>query len=186
VEAMNAAVLRQGDLLYPLVRKGYDCRTNDHEWIKAFANFVDANTERFLRLLTDGERVCGEWMVKTHTLSYKLPHEPFIAFDLIEGTERKRYFDFRNRVLAEGFVITGLVHLGEAISAQAALDMLGNGYHGVVGEPEGLVYRYEDSRNGFVCSGKYVSNPLLGDEILFRANEPLFNKWKKRGSKIMV
>ncbi|GHU53591.1 hypothetical protein AGMMS49975_12060 [Clostridia bacterium] len=178
VDGMNAAVLRQGDLLYPLVRKGYDCRTNNHEWIRSFANFVEANAERFIRLLADGERICGEWMVKTHTLSYKLPHEPFVVFDLISGTTRVRYLDFRSRVSAEGFVTTGLVHLGEAMPARMALDILGTGYHGVIGEPEGIVYRYEDARNGFVCSGKYVSNPLLGDLALFRANELLFNKWK--------
>jgi hypothetical protein len=68
------------------------------------------------------------------------------------------------------------LHLGEAILVQIAMEILGKGYHGSLGDPEGLVYRYEDSHNSFICSGKYVSNPLLGDEVLFHVKEPLFNK----------
>ena len=176
---MNGGVLRKDGYLYPLIRKGYDCRANPYNWINNFANFVQQNEQRLMSLLKDGERICGEWMIKTHTLSYKLPHEPFIAFDIICGSDRVPYFNFRERAVNAGFVTAGLVHAGEAMSSGMALGLLGSGYHGVIGDPEGLVYRYEDSQRRFMCSGKFVSNPQLGNEELFKANESLFNKWKK-------
>ena len=179
LDGMNAGVLRRGDFLHPLIKKGYDCRANPLPWINAFANFVEENDSRFLSVLNDGERICGKWMVKTHTLSYKLPHEPFVAFDIIRGSERMPYLTFKERASIGNFVTAGLVHMGEAILPEMALQLLSSGYHGVIGEPEGVVYRYEDSHRRYICSGKYVSNPLLGNDELFRANENLFNKWKK-------
>jgi len=179
VDGMNAAVLRRGDFLHPLIRKGYDCRANPLPWINAFADFVDELASRFLNVLEDGERICGEWMVKTHTLTYKLSHGPFVAFDIINDAERLLYLKFKERAAAGGFITAGLVHMGEAMPPEMALQLLGSGYHGAVGEPEGLIYRYEDSQNRYICSGKFVSNPLLGNDELFRANENLFNRWKK-------
>jgi hypothetical protein len=179
VDGMNAAVLRLGDFLHPLIRKGYDCRANPLPWINAFADFVDEHASRFLNVLEDGERICGEWMVKTHTLTYKLPHEPFVAFDIINDAERLSYLKFKERAATGGFITAGLVHMGEAMPPEMALQLLGSGYHGAVGEPEGLIYRYEDSQNRYICSGKFVSNPLLGNDELFRSNENLFNRWKK-------
>jgi len=179
LDGMNAGVLRRGDFLHPLIKKGYDCRANPLPWINAFADFVEINDSRFMRVLNDGERICGEWMIKTHTLSYKLPHEPFVAFDIIKDSERLPYLILRERAALSNFVTAGLIHMGEAIPTEMALQILGGGYHGVIGEPEGLVYRYEDSQRRYICSGKYVSNPLLGNDELFRANENLFNRWKK-------
>jgi len=89
------------------------------------------------------------------------------------------YLKFKERAAAGGFVTAGLVHMGEAMPPEMALQLLGSGYHGTVGEPEGLIYRYEDSQSRYICSGKYVSNQLLGNDELFRANENLFNRWKK-------
>ena len=76
VDGMNAAVLRREGLLYPLIKKGYDCRANPLPWINAFADFVEENATRFMSVLEEGERICGEWMVKTHTLSYKVCTAP--------------------------------------------------------------------------------------------------------------
>ncbi|MCL2015040.1 MAG: RNA ligase family protein [Defluviitaleaceae bacterium] len=177
-DGMNAAVLLRDGLLYPLIRKGYDCRANPLFWINEFATFVERNEQRFFAVLKEGERLCGEWLIKTHTLSYKLPHEPFVAFDIIKDAARLPYLTFRERIAKGNFVAAGLVHLGEAIPTDVALKLLATGYHGAVGEPEGLVYRYEDSRKSYICSGKYVSNPLMGNDELFHSNENLFNKWK--------
>ena len=179
VDGMNASVLLQNGLLHPLIKKGYDCRANPLPWINDFAKYVERNAPRFLSVLKEGERLCGEWMIKTHTLSYKLPHEPFIAFDIIKGAERLPYLAFRERVSYGEFITAGLVHLGEAMPPDIALQLLGAGYHGVIGAPEGVIYRYEDAMHRYICSGKYVSNPLLGNDELFRANENLFNRWKK-------
>jgi len=112
-------------------------------------------------------------------LRYKMKHEPFICFDLISDKYRDRYLNAKHRFEANGFVTAGLVHYGTAIPTDEAIQMLGNGFHGVTGEPEGVVYRYEN-KDGFVFSGKYVSNPLVGNTEIFRQNidSGIMNQWK--------
>lgn len=180
VDGCNVGVVKKDYQLYPVIRKGYDVITNEYDWIREFANFVSINAERFDCLLKNGERVCGEWMIKTHTLSYRMPHEPFIAFDLINGTERERYLTARERLEYHGFTTAGLVHYGTAIPVEMALKLLQSGFHGVLGQPEGVVYRYETVKNGWLFNAKYVSNPLVGDQELFKNNieSNLMNKWK--------
>ena len=48
VDGCNVGVLRRGNSLYPLVRKGYDVRTNQFDWIRDFSKFVEKNRMRFL------------------------------------------------------------------------------------------------------------------------------------------
>ena len=170
VDGMNASVYRIDNQLYPIIRAGYDVRTSDKNWIRAFGRFVSTNSDRFMSVLDNGERLCGEWMIKTHTLSYDLPHEPYVVFDIVgEKNKRLSYKDFRHRV--DGiFTPTGLLHIGEAIAPLLAIEILGKGYHGVVGDqPEGVVYKYEN-QDGYVCSGKFVSHPDVGNEKIFTYN----------------
>ncbi len=171
VDGMNVSVLKKDDKLYPLSRKGYDVRTNDKEWIKLFAKFVEINEDRFMDMLENNQRCCGEWMIKTHTIQYKLPHEPFIPFDIIDlDSNRLRYVEFRNLVEFYNFTPAGLIHIGESISPDIVISLMGRGYHGAInGIPEGIVYKYENL-DGYVCSGKFVSHPDVGNEEIFNSN----------------
>ena len=171
VDGMNAGVLKQNGLLYPLMRYGYDVRTSDISWIRGFGRFVQDNQYRFYELLKEGERICGEWMLKTHTLQYNLQHEPFVAFDLIDASNaRESYSKFIDRIHRFDFTSPGLVHIGESIPPDMAIQIMGCGYHHVMdGCPEGVVYKYESSGK-FVCSGKFVSNPNVGNCELFNMN----------------
>lgn len=180
VDGCNVGVLRRGDDLYPIIRKGYDVRTNPYKWIRDFALFVDENRDRFLRLLSNGERVCGEWMVKTHTIRYNMPHEPFVCFDIINGAGRVRYAELQERLNPLAFTSAAVVHSGGAISTSDAVSLLGSGHHGAVGAPEGVVYRYESKEHGWLFSAKFVSNPLVGDQELLDRNikSGLMNTWQ--------
>lgn len=179
VDGCNVGVLRMADVLYPIIRKGYDVRTNQYAWIRSFANFMEQNRLRFLSLLSDGERVCGDWMVKTHSIRYDLPHEPLICYDLIAGNERVPYMQARERLASQDFISAGLVHVGSAISTQSAIGLLGKGFHGAIGEPEGVVYRYESAEHKWLFSAKYVSNPVVGNQDLLDKNieSGLMNHW---------
>lgn len=171
IDGMNAGVLKKNGSLYPIMRAGYDVRTSHVEWVRGFAKFVEDHQDRFYNLLVDGERVCGEWMLKTHTLHYDLSHEPFVAFDIInENGIRCQYTKFVDRVKKFAFTTPGVVHIGESMPTDMAMSLLGIGYHHVTdGEPEGVVYRYE-SNGRFVAYGKFVSNQKLGNEKLFNDN----------------
>jgi ATP-dependent RNA circularization protein (DNA/RNA ligase family) len=177
IDGANVGVYKKNGKLYPVQRKGYDVRTSEWEFLRRFANFVKDNTARFDGLLADGERICGEWMIKTHSLFYEMPHEPFVVFDIIRGIEkpvRPSYAEIIKRCKDYGFIAANLIHEGEAISVKEALRLLGGGSHGCTTSPEGIVYRYE--RDGtFEMSAKYVSNLSVGGDYM--NDENAYNKW---------
>ena len=183
VDGCNVGILKRNGKLHPIIRKGYDVRTNSMKFIQEFADFVEINKDRFMQLLGEEERICAEWMPKTHTIRYKMKHEPFIAFDILKTEKNKRetYLEFLRRTSAVGIVTAGLVHYGTAIETKIALKMLGEGFHGAIDGVEGIVYRYESHIHGFLFTAKYVSNPLLGNQEIFKENienEKLYNKYK--------
>ncbi|MCL2172598.1 MAG: RNA ligase family protein [Candidatus Bathyarchaeota archaeon] len=177
VDGANVGVYKSDGILYPVMRKGYDVRMSNWVFLRQFADFVADNIVRFDALLLDGERVCGEWMIKTHSLFYKLPHEPFVVFDIIQGMDRPVRLEFAKiieRCKCQDFTHAGLVCEGGAVSVAKALEMLGGGFHGCQTAPEGVVYRYE--RDGaFLMSAKFVSNLNVGGDYMNVANA--YNEW---------
>lgn len=187
VDGCNVGVLKRNGKLYPIQKKGYDVRTNKFEWIRGFSFYVECNQDRFYNMLDEGERACGEWMIKTHTLGYKLPSEPFILFDIIKGEgdkqKRAKYFELVKRSREFQFTNPGLVHIGESMPPKYAISIMGKGYHGCLDTPEGVVYRYENLEKGFIFSGKFVDNQKLGKEEFFLGNdEYAYNKLKSKYS----
>ncbi|MCL1970237.1 MAG: RNA ligase family protein [Candidatus Bathyarchaeota archaeon] len=179
VDGANVGVYKKNGVLYPVMRKGYDVRMSEWVFLRRFADFVADNVARFDALLLDGERVCGEWMIKTHSLFYKLPHEPFVVFDVIQGVDRPVRLEFSEimeRCKCHGFTHAGLVWAGGAVSVVDALGLLGKGFHGCQTTPEGVVYRYE--RDGtFMMSAKFVSNLNVGGDYM--NVEDAYNEWTR-------
>jgi len=177
IDGANVGVYKKGGKLYPIMRKGYDVRSSEYEFLRRFADFVADNSARFDNLLSDDERVCGEWMIKTHSLFYKMQHEPFVVFDIIKGINkpiRPPYAEIKERCASHGFTTARIIHEGGAISVDEALRLLGGGFHGCTASPEGVVYRYE--RDGtFEMSAKFVSNLNVGDD--FMDDENAYNEW---------
>ena len=177
IDGANVGVYKSEGRLFPIMRKGYDVRTSEHEFLRRFADFVSDNANRFDNLLDDGERVCGEWMIKTHSLFYDLPHEPFVVFDIIKDGKkpvRPSFADIIKRCEKYEFVMVAIVHEGGAISVEEGLRLLGGGFHGCRTAPEGIVYRYE--RDGtFEMSAKYVSNLNVGGD--FMNDDGAYNNW---------
>lgn len=131
----------------------------------------------FRYVLQEGERVCGEWLMQAHGTIYKLPHEPLVIFDLMKDHTRLQYDALLNRVKQGGFTVPKLLHRGNPISIQYAIDILGeHGYHGAVDKAEGCVWRIE--RKGVVdFLVKYV-RPEKTDGIYLpeiSKKEPIWN-----------
>lgn len=187
IDGCNVGVFRCNNKLYPLVRKGYDVRTNPVSWIKSFANYVEDRAEQFFDLLQDQKRVCGEWMIHQHTLKYKLKGDPFIAFDIIRGIIEN---DILTCVkdLIKSIEHTGLVHIGSPMPPDIAMILLGKGFHGVEDDqPEGIVYRYESAKYGFEFSAKFVDNHKLGINEYFKVDDPYaWNEFKNRYRKYCI
>jgi ATP-dependent RNA circularization protein (DNA/RNA ligase family) len=184
IDGANVGVYKKGGKLYPIMRKGYDVRTSGFEFLRRFADFVMDNSARFDALLSDEERVCGEWMIKTHSLFYKMPHEPFVVFDIIKDMNkpaRPPFAEIIKRCKDHGFTSATVIHEGDAISVDDALRLLGDGFHGCANSPEGVVYRYE--RDGtFEMSAKFVSNINVGGD--FMNDENAYNEWTNWESSI--
>jgi len=57
-------------------------------------------------VLEPGERICGEWLLVAHGTRYDLPHEPFVAFDIMQKKHNRLPFDDFNTRIKSGEFIT--------------------------------------------------------------------------------
>lgn len=155
LDGSNVAVAKLEGKMIPLTRAGYAAETSPFEQHHFFALWVQENEERFYKLLKEGERVCGEWLAQAHGTRYELPHEPFVAFDLMEGTERVIYTTFAERVARQDFIVPNLLSIGDPFPVEAMLEGIKVSGHGALDDVEGGVWRVE--RRGKVdFLAKYV------------------------------
>jgi hypothetical protein len=147
VDGSNVGIVRSGDEIIAITRAGYRAETSPYPQHHRFGEWVKSNESRFLAVLRDGERLCGEWMLVAHGTIYCLPHEPFVAFDLMNGAVRMPYDQFIERIQPGGFTTPHLLHRGGPCSIEEALGLLGvYGYHGATEPAEGCVWRVETNR----------------------------------------
>ena len=154
----NVGVAKVNGEILAITRAGYMAYTSPYETHWIFEKWVMQNAKRFDALLNEGERVCGEWLFHAVGTRYNLPHEPFVAFDIMKGSKRESIFTAEPRMALYGFIFPKCIHMApSAISVEEALELLGaTGGHGSIDKPEGLIYRVE--RKGevdFLC--KYVN-----------------------------
>lgn len=180
LDGSNVGVLKKDGIIIPLVRSGHVANTSKYKQHQLFHDWVMKNHGKFDGVLREGERLCGEWLLQAHGTRYNLPHEPFVAFDIMEGKERISFIELFNRLNGK-FTMPSLVHIGEAISVDDALKKLGKfGRHGAIDEVEGLVYRVE--RNGkfdFIC--KFVKHTKEDGKYLesVTGKEPIWNDYER-------
>lgn len=175
--------------LIPLTRSGYRAETSPYEQHHRFVSwfYSHLNYERFWSILDDGCRMVGEWLIQAHGTRYNLPHEPFIAFDLMRGHDRFCYELFKNRVQYD-FVVPAELSVGPPVSIEEAMDLLGPGKHGELDPPEGIVWRVE-RENGetlFLC--KYVRPDKVDGLYLpeISGKEPMWNLCSENLSGVSV
>jgi hypothetical protein len=177
VDGSNCTVAKVNDNIIALGRAGYLAETSPFIQHHYFAKWVKRNEDRFYKLLNEGERICGEWMIQAHGTRYNLPHEPFIVFDIfIDHLTRLNYHDFLLRVLPFGFTVNKIIHIGQPISLKEVLNRLEPSGHGALDMVEGAVFRCERSgKVDFLC--KYV-RPEKEDGIYLpeiSGNDPIWN-----------
>lgn len=169
LDGTNVAVAKIDGLIVPLIRAGYPAVSSKWEQHRLFHRWVFENLARFDALINDGERICGEWLAQAHGTRYNLPHEPFVAFDLMQPhtaenkdgktvvvDHRALYENFLERV-SGALVTPRLLYQGtNGFPVEKALKLLEDrSYHGEIDEVEGAVWRVErEGRVDFLC--KYV------------------------------
>lgn len=174
VDGCNAGIIKLNSKIYGVTRAGYDVRDSPFKHIRLFQEYIEAHKKRYIEMLKERERLCGEWMVKVHSLEYNLPHEPFIAFDLINSNNERLIYDKLIDICSQYDVMTaGLIHRDSPITIKDAMKKLGNGFHGCMEQAEGVVYKCE--RNGkVVFLAKYVRDKIDG---LYMNNESKYNNY---------
>jgi len=155
IDGSNCGIVRIGDNIFPLGRAGYLASSSPYIQHHHFATWTQKHYSRFLAVLQDGERLVGEWLLQAHGTRYELIHEPFVAFDLMTGSTRLPYEQFTERVKVGHFITPHLLHIGEAISIDEALRILGDkGFHDAIDQVEGAVWRVERNKLKDRHSGK--------------------------------
>src|SRR5262249_1509410 len=143
-----------------------------------FAHWVQEHEERFDAVLQEGERVCGEWLAQAHGTRYALPHEPFVAFDLMVGTQRFSVDVFLRRICTGHFTTPRELYRGGPFSVEQAQSLLESSGHGALDPVEGAVWRRE--RKGEVDFVVKWVRPDKGDGIYLpeiSGKPPLWN-WR--------
>ncbi len=142
----TAVALANGEIV-ALGRRGHPAMTSPHEMLHMFAAWVETNKERFQAVLCEGERLVGEWLAQAHGTRYRLPHEPWVCFDLMEASNRATLDELRHIASKGSFPLPGVVHDASgpeaSLGTQAAVALLGGGFHGAVDPVEGAVWRVE-------------------------------------------
>lgn len=166
LDGSNCSVAKLNGEILALGRSGYLAESSDYEQHQLFAKWVRQEQYRFDELLQEGERVCGEWLAQAHGTKYNLTHEPFVPFDLMTKSVRANYAAFKERVTCFDFAIPTVLHIGSAVSVEAALEGLGlYGFHGAIDEVEGAVWRVE--RKGVVdFLAKFVKHSKVDGKYL--------------------
>ncbi|KKN24352.1 hypothetical protein LCGC14_0895790 [marine sediment metagenome] len=156
LDGSNVGVCKVNGEIIALGRAGYRAGTSPYEQHRMFAAWVGRNSERFSGLLNEGERVCGEWLAQAHGTRYDLPHEPFVAFDIMTGTSRVIYDELVVRTHRHGFIKPFTIHcLPEAYAIERAMKVVQRAnVHGAIDPVEGCVWRVERNRLIDKHSGK--------------------------------
>jgi len=148
LDGANVGVALLGDEIIPLSRAGYRAATSPFLLHHYFAAWVAHHQDRFRAILKDGERICGEWLLVAHGTKYDLPHEPFVAFDIMYSKHQRITFDaFTERAAVGEFITPKIISDGPPMSIECALSTLGEfGFHGAKEPIEGAVWRVERSK----------------------------------------
>lgn len=145
LDGSNVGVALIKDEIIPMSRAGYFANTSPFIMHHYFAAWVMKNQDRFRAVLKPDERLCGEWLLVAHGTKYDLPHEPFVAFDIMQKKHERLPFDaFMGRIEVGEFTTPKLLSDGPPVSIESALSMLGEiGFHGALEPVEGVVWRIE-------------------------------------------
>jgi hypothetical protein len=172
LDGSNCSVAKINGQILALGRSGYLAETSPYGQHQLFAKWVKSQESRFVKLLDEGERVCGEWLAQAHGTKYNLQHEPFVPFDIMIKTDRVIYHTFLLRLLPLGFTVPNLIHIGQPLSIERGLKEIEISGHGAIDEVEGLIYRVERNKQVDFLT-KFVKHTKVDGKYLPELNNGL-------------
>lgn len=179
-DGSNVGIANIDGEIIAVTRRGYLAETSPFEQHHWFAQWVANQKRRFLAVVKPGDRLCGEWLLQAHGVTYNIETEPFIAFDYFQNSERITASDLTNLLRPVGFTTPRILAVGwqprliglmlRRLNTPMRYPVTANG------KPEGLIYRVE--RNGRVdFLAKYVRNDFEPGIYLpeISGNDPVWN-----------
>ncbi len=157
LDGSNVSIAKINGKIVALTRAGYTAITSPYKLHHRFDAWLFNRAKIFDEILNEGERICGEWLYQAHGTRYNMPHEPFVAFDIMRGHDRAVYNELIYRLTASdyGLTLPRLIHLGGSCPLERAIKAIDKSGHGAIDPVEGVVYRCE--RKGKVdFLAKYV------------------------------
>ena len=144
LDGSNVGVALVNGTIIPLGRAGYPALSSPYIQHQYFAKWAYKHDDLFRAVLGEGERIVGEWLMQAHGTRYNLDGQsPFVAFDIMRGSERMTSDAFIYRVY-DYFVVAPILHKGPPLSIDDAMAKLGpHGHYGAIDPAEGCVWRVE-------------------------------------------
>jgi len=175
LDGSNVGVAKVNGEILAITRAGYLATTSQYQQHHVFAKWVEQSRLRFDKVLQEGERICGEWLAQAHGTMYNLPHEPFVAFDLMKGNKRATWEVF-TATIGDYFEYPYTIAMAP-MRPYNAMKLFDQERHGAIDPIEGLIYRVE--RHGKVdFLTKYVRHDKQDGKYLPENNgtgQPIWN-----------
>lgn len=142
LDGSNTGVAKIDGQFLPVTRRGHHANLSPYWFHHKFAAWVNQNYERFDSVLSEGERLVGEWLLQPHDTIYELAHEPWVLIDAFGSPNRRKLWS-EITLIAEvgGFVLPHVLHHDFAPFDPVNLLRQKSG-HGAE-QPEGAVWRVE-------------------------------------------
>lgn len=180
LDGSNVAIARVDGKIIAVTRAGYATKDSPFPQHHMFGDWVaeQERTGRFSAILNDGERLNGEWLALAHGTKYDLPHEPFVAFDMMREAKRLPWDEVVARCAAAGVTMARVLSDGPPIHIDTLLPMLEKSGHGATDPVEGAVWRVE--RKGvFDFSAKWVRPDKIDGKYIHEiTGHPEIWNWK--------
>lgn len=180
LDGSNVGIALKDDKLLPITRAGYLANTSPYIQHHYFYDWVFQHEEKFRKVLKEGERLCGEWLLKAHGTLYRFDDvDPFVAFDIIKDKERFLFNDFFERV--DGYFEIPYTITGRPFSVEEALETISEkGQHGALETIEGAVWRVEDHQKGRVdFLTKYIRPDKIDGKYFVKKNGVEIDIWNQ-------
>lgn len=178
LDGSNVGIANVDGNILALGRAGYLAQTSKYEQHQLFAEWVRRREQFWKEAIPVGHRLVGEWLAQAHGTRYSCPMGPFAAFDLMVE-DRRLMFDELTALCVKYEVPTpAILSVLDPISVEDVMARHGTGWHGLLSEPEGVVYRVE-RKGEFDFMAKWV-DPEKKDGILLPeiSGKPAVWNWR--------
>lgn len=145
-DGSNVGIAKINNKIFALTRAGYEAKTSPYKQHHLFSEWVYRREKMFTDMLSNGERITGEWLAQAHGLIYKIENEPIVFFDYFTPkNERILFYELEEKANKYELQLPRKLHDGKPITVEKLLPLLNKKTKGIesVELPEGMVYRVE-------------------------------------------